>query len=319
MRKCLPLIWFGLLSLCFGYSEPLTLDQLKAMVQTGDSTAITNWLSEQYPVIFDDATSEDPAAAARLKAHAVFLYAVQSGKREVVMEMMGAGIDPNKVLTAGDESPLYIATVADDQPMKDTLVYGGADPLYRLNENDAPLAHMLWLSFANHDTRFPDLCLQSGLDPNYTFVILGNDSLVNASIRTSNLEAFRYLLGKGADISIVRASNNYKTTLALAIQDHGERSDFVEVLRKLGAFDMKYTKAIPDQAVSATDRLRIRNIPNQSGSTLGYLNKGDIVGILEVTPLSYRIDGIDSPWIRVTTGRTKGWVFGGYLSALRPQ
>jgi hypothetical protein len=315
-RSLLPL-WFGLLGLCTGHSDPLTLNQLKASVQAGDATTIANWLLEQYPSIQEDISSDDPGAVAKSQAHAVFLYAVQSGKPEVVKAMIDAGVDPNKVLTVGGESVLYLSIAANDQLMQEALEYGGAEPLYGLPENDAPLAHMFWLSFAGHDFRFPDLCFAKGLDPNYTFASLQNDSLVDMSIKMSNLEAFKYLISMKADISIVRASNNYKTTLALAIQNHGEQSDYVDILRGLGAFEKKYTTAIPDKAFSITDRLRIRDNPNQSGKIRGYLNKGDPVQILEVTPISYRIDGIDSPWIRIDSGKTEGWVFGGYLSGLQ--
>jgi ankyrin repeat protein len=318
MRSSLLPLWFGLLGLCRVHCDPLTLEQLKAIVQAGDVTTITNWLLEQYASLnntYEDLAPEDRDAVVKLQAQTVFLYAVQSGETEVVKAMIDTGVDPNDVLTPGGESALYIATIANDQLMQETLKNGGADPLYGLRENDTALAHMLWLSFAHHDNRFPNLCFANGLDPNHAFAGLQDDSLLDMSIKNSNLEAFKYMISMNADISIVRWSNNYKTTLALAIQNHGENSDYVDILRRLGAFEKKYTTAIPDKAISVTDRLRIRDSPNQAGKILGYLNKDDPVRIVEVTALSYIIDGIDSPWICIVAGKTEGWVFGGYLSA----
>ena len=97
---------------------------------------------------------------------------------------------------------------------------------------------------------------------------------------------------------------------------HGEQSDYVSQLKALGACDRKYTRAIPGEAASTTDRLRIRDSPDLAARILGYLDTGDHVHILEVTALSFTIDGIDSPWIRIVSGKVEGWVFGGYLSAI---
>jgi len=134
--------------------------------------------------------------------------------------------------------------------------------------------------------------------------------------KVSSLDAVEDLLGRGADFTAARATDHYRTTLALAIEYHGEQSDYVSQLKALGACDRKYTRAIPDEAASTTDRLRIRDSPDLAARILGYLDTGDHVHILEVTALSFTIDGIDSPWIRIVSGKVEGWVFGGYLSAI---
>jgi len=61
-------------------------------------------------------------------------------------------------------------------------------------------------------------------------------------------------------------------------------------------------------------RVRLRSEPNLSCETLGYLEKGDAVKIVDRTDEKYEIDGENWYWYQVeTSDEQTGWVYGKYL------
>ena len=61
-------------------------------------------------------------------------------------------------------------------------------------------------------------------------------------------------------------------------------------------------------------RVRLRSEPNLSCDTLGYLEKGNVVKIVDRTDDKFEIDGENWYWYQVeTTDEQTGWVYGKYL------
>ena len=81
-------------------------------------------------------------------------------------------------------------------------------------------------------------------------------------------------------------------------------------LRSAGATEFL---EVQQKGVSTDNRVRIRKAPID-GDTLGYLSKGDLVGISHVSALHSTINGHEAPWYHVTTQALTGWVWGGFLA-----
>jgi len=318
MRANLLILAFGILGGSCAFCDAPSDEQLRNAVLSEDLTSIQEWLQQaangDVGTTDVDSVETDADAGEEPLAERIFFLAVKLHKPSVVRAMIQEGISPDQTQVSGSKSALYLAIESGDRAMVDTLLGAGADPVATGDSGDGSLAHQLWLALADHNNGFLELCLSEGLSPDYESPALENDSLVDVSIKVSNLDALRTLLDRNADITTVRMVNNYKTTLALAIQFHGERSEYLRLLKERGADQLKYTKAVPNVAKSTTDRLRIRKAPSLSGDIVGRLGKGDTVQILEVTPRAYTIDKMNAPWILIQKDSLRGWVFGGYLA-----
>jgi ankyrin repeat protein len=273
-------------------------DELMAAVQMDDPAPITRWLEENYNPRSDNWILQE-----------LFIEAVERNRLNVLSGMLQSGVNPNLIKSNG-ESAIYIATTIGNEAVISMLLKGGANPLTEIGKNS--FSYLIDLALESKNNRFLEICLEKGLSPDYRSSDL-HDSLINESIKQSNIDALRILLNRGASIGKVTIRNNYKTTLAIALEKQGDDSEYVRLLKEKGAYTIKYTEIVPAWAESATDKLRVRKSPSLTSSVAGYLMKGDRVQLLEVTPLAYNIDGISSPWIRVEQGNLHGWVFGGYL------
>lgn len=69
--------------------------------------------------------------------------------------------------------------------------------------------------------------------------------------------------------------------------------------------------------VTAASGLRLRAEPNTQSTRLGLVPVNERVLVLERSPQKTSIDGVAAPWIKVRYGDVSGWVFGGYLAAVK--
>jgi hypothetical protein len=64
--------------------------------------------------------------------------------------------------------------------------------------------------------------------------------------------------------------------------------------------------------------LKIRKEPNLKSNTVGLLEKGDSVEVLEETEETITVEKITSNWVRVSVKGFNGWVFKGFLDYSAP-
>ena len=303
-----------------GWSQEIGPSELSAAVLSEDLGTISIWLTPQR--IAGDADWSEIAD--------LFVLALEHGKSNVVSLMLKSGVDLGKIGSDPLDNAVYVAAESGNEEILSLLQENGWTPQLSFaieqaknvppqgeSEEGSYFSSGKPWSQSNVDyliersidanPRFLRLCLDTGLSPDYTLHDQGDESLLNQSVKTEALAAFKLLIGHNANIKTVTILNNYKTTLALAIELHGEGSEYVSLLREKGAFELHYTNPKPNLAQSATDRLRIRSSPNLSGAILGYLMKDDPVQLLEVTPQSYNIDKVQAPWIKIKFGNIQGW------------
>ena len=83
------------------------------------------------------------------------------------------------------------------------------------------------------------------------------------------------------------------------------------------AFNVKIKEEFNEknkQGIINDTRVRLRSEPNLSCETLGYLEKGDAVKIVDRSDEKFEIDGENWYWYQVeTTDEQTGWVYGKYL------
>ncbi len=112
------------------------------------------------------------------------------------------------------------------------------------------------------------------------------DTPLILSIKWSNYDAMKLLIKYGAKIDIVNHLNNFMTPLSIATKNHGEKSNYVKILKENNALNIKYKFSIKTYGASKTNRLRIREKPTLDAEVVGHLMEGDIVEMIEVTPLA---------------------------------
>jgi hypothetical protein len=71
----------------------------------------------------------------------------------------------------------------------------------------------------------------------------------------------------------------------------------------------------PQLAVSTESRVRVRSAGNLQGDTLGYLEKGERVEVLEQSKEKMKIDTMNEYWFRIRRqpDGLSGWAYGGFL------
>ena len=307
------------------WPEELTYDQLFDAVDSENTAVISGWLTPERI-----ASEHDRGQIAD-----VLVRAIEERKARVVTQMLQAQLSLFALESDALDQAVVDVSAADDEGILGVLELNGWSPqlafaAYQAEQTSAEeqgnvlergqVGHMfmprLIEASLEKNIRFLRLCLDTGLSPDYE--LLSGVSLINQTIRQSAFAAFKMLIEHGASLTEVRGIDQFKTTLASAIELQGEKSPFVAILKAKGAYTLHYTHPKPNIAQSTTDRLRIRTTPGLDGSVIGYLMTGDVVQLLEVTPLASQIDGMTAPWIRIRRAQTEGWVFGGYLDSSQP-
>jgi len=71
--------------------------------------------------------------------------------------------------------------------------------------------------------------------------------------------------------------------------------------------------------ILAKSGLRMRNRPSLNGTTLGAIPYRTRILILREKGKSIVLSGARGKWSKIQWGNTKGWVFGGFLTATKPR
>lgn len=75
----------------------------------------------------------------------------------------------------------------------------------------------------------------------------------------------------------------------------------------------------PQQGRLNDSRVRLREAPHLEAKTLGYLEKGQLVQVLERSGARVRLQGMEAYWYRVQTPEgAVGWAYGQYIDLLGP-
>jgi uncharacterized protein YgiM (DUF1202 family) len=74
--------------------------------------------------------------------------------------------------------------------------------------------------------------------------------------------------------------------------------------------------SIPIENGTINDRrVRLRAKPGLKGDTIGFLNTGDAVVIIDKSPEKQQIDGMNEYWYKVQVdNKPDGWVYGKYIT-----
>jgi len=70
--------------------------------------------------------------------------------------------------------------------------------------------------------------------------------------------------------------------------------------------------------VNSPEGLRVRNSPNMNGDRIAVLDDLTVVNVIMQNEENINIDGINGKWTYIESEDIRGWVFGGYLSSLKP-
>ena len=75
----------------------------------------------------------------------------------------------------------------------------------------------------------------------------------------------------------------------------------------------------PQQGRLNDSRVRLREAPHLEAKTLGYLEKGQLVQVLERSGARVRLQGMEAYWYRVQTAEgAVGWAYGQYIDLIGP-
>ena len=209
--------------------------------------------------------------------------------------------------------PLYFACKQNNEKLVKLLLDYGADPFIMENEDHEDFSYFIYIAIYDGNNLFLKTCLELGYDPNYLNVNITDDTPLIISIKRSNIEAMKLLIKYGAKINIVNDLNNFMTPLSIATKRYGENSNYVKILKENNALNLKYKFSVKTYGSSTTNRLRVREKPTLDADVVGHLMEGDIIEMIEVTPLAYTIDDMLFPWVRIKNNEISGWVFAGYI------
>jgi hypothetical protein len=301
-RFCV-LLWF----LSMGLSaEDYTYERIRDAILSNDIDFIKKGFDQKQNLDLFDAVTQN----------STFQIALENAKTSgttIVELFLDNGRDPNQLCTHDMKTPLYLSTQRGDDRLTELLTVKGADPF----EVDGFLSHgpddLILSAIIENNIKYMELCLEQGYNPNYISQEVSWDPPIIIAIIRSKLEIMKLLLDYGAAITTVNMLHSYMTPLAIAIKQHGENSQYVELLKRRNAYNIRYEFTSTFYGRSEVDRLRIRMHPSLDSAIIGFLMKGDVVEMLEVTPLAYKIDRYYSPWIRIKFNNIEGWVYGGYI------
>lgn len=77
--------------------------------------------------------------------------------------------------------------------------------------------------------------------------------------------------------------------------------------------DIKKT-LIDKPVISIVDNLRIRETSDLNSKVTGYLNKGDIAVVKEISSIKMKVKNKEDYWYKIKTDTSDGWVFGGLIT-----
>ncbi len=160
---------------------------------------------------------------------------------------------------------------------------------------------------------YTDLCIKYGFNVNNFDIQVSFENPLVFAIKKNNIKAFKILIENKAKITTVNLLNDYMSPLAIAIKLHGENSEFVRVMDSMGARNIDYQYQKPYKGYCNTKNLRIRKLPSTDSDILGLLQENEEIEMLGVTPISYKLDNMDFPWVNIRKENINGWVYGGYI------
>jgi ankyrin repeat protein len=286
------------------FSEDSTFDELKKAILNDDIDLLARHFTEEdlNPELFNYETQES-----------LFLIALESQNAKIVEMFLLNGKDPNTTNYHTRKSPIYISTQMKNYQITNLLLEYGADPTSNASGIKEGDSYLLNMAIIEKNNEFTKLCLERGYNPNNISLSVSWDPPLIIAIKRSNIQATKMFIEYGADITVVNMLNNYMTVLSISILIHGENSTYTKLLKEKKAYFLEYRYKSLFMGHSTTDRLRIREKPTLSAEIIGHLMNGDLVEMIEVTPLAYKIDNKLFPWIRVRHNSIDGWVYGGYI------
>jgi ankyrin repeat protein len=178
-----------------------------------------------------------PLALHGFGAHAAAVAdATESDNRDLVMQLLAQGADPNEAQPDGNRA-LHWAVMHDDETLVAGLLAAGAD----FNAMNRAEAGPMLLAALNGNARIISLLLQAGVDPNAVLTTSGDTALM-ISARTGIVEAVEVLLQAGAGVN---NRENWGGSTALMWAASEGHADIVRVLLDQGADTGIRTAFIP--------------------------------------------------------------------------
>jgi ankyrin repeat protein len=199
-------------------------EEMMAAAAQGDATRIRELIAAGTPVDFSGSSYASPAAgetplmaaaekgqtfavqtllAAGASVNAVdrehrtaLFYAIKSGRRSTVDQLLAAGADPRIRMGGGGTVLMHLASFMDDSNLARAFIAAGVDPNATTDNSSIYTALMPAASMGH--IQVLKVLLEAGADINFQTVLEGDTALINAA-RSGHADCVRLLLQAGAD------------------------------------------------------------------------------------------------------------------------
>ena len=262
-------------------------------------------------------SKEYPDLEKILKSSYLMYIALNKNNTEIIRILVDEGInidgnDTNYILWR-ENTPLYLAASKGNIEIVELLISKGITPQSEFIGQFNRTGYLYYLSIKESNSIYLKSCLEYGFNPNKFDFDISRETPIVVAIKNNNIDAFMNLIDYGARIDYVSLIDGYKSLLALSISIYGENSVFVKKLKEKDAYNINYEFSEVITGYCNTKNLRIRKFPNTNSEIIGLLQVNDKVEMYGVTPLSYEIDNMDFPWMKIGKDNLQGWVYGGYI------